>query len=285
MLSTRPDGNRVPILEAVRRCAAAGYRVMDLDLNSGKRSPAFELGRPDWEAWLDDLVALSRECGVEFTQSHAPDFNVADPQLEGRSAAEELVRRAIVVSGRLGVRWMAMHAGTAWDANRFLALSKSRNIDWFGPIAEFAAGHGVGIAIENMQERLAEGRMKPRRRYTAGIEEQCDLIDSLAMDNVGAVWDFGHANITGYDQVQCLEFLGARLKALHVHDNNGLYDDHTLPFLGSIDWPPIMVALRRLGYTGDFSFETAYFTRRMPDALIDAALAWSLQVGQYLLSL
>jgi sugar phosphate isomerase/epimerase len=258
---------------------------MDVDFNSGRREAGYALRDSDWEARVAAIAEAAQDSGVELSQSHGPYFNFADPEVTDREYYEEITRRSVVASARLGVKWSVFHAGTAVDENRSPSVSKRRNYEFFAPLIETAERGGMGIAIENMQEYLAEGRMKPRRRYTAGVEEQCELIDSFGSRAVGAAWDFGHANITGQDQAKALSYIGDRLKATHVHDNNGLYDDHTLPFLGTIDWAAAMQALKEIGYEGDFAYEIPYFTRGIPDTLIDAALRLAFDAGTHLLSL
>lgn len=49
---------------------------------------------------------------------------------------------------------------------------------------------------------------------------------------------------------------GGRIKALHIHDNDGEDDEHLAPFTGSINWPAFCECMRNIGYSGDFSFET-----------------------------
>ena len=49
--------------------------------------------------------------------------------------------------------------------------------------------------------------------------------------------------------------LGSRLKALHIHDNDCWHDYHQLPFSMSIDFAPIVAALKKIGYDGWFTLE------------------------------
>ena len=44
---------------------------------------------------------------------------------------------------------------------------------------------------------------------------------------------------------------------LHLHDNYGTRDDHSMPYFGTIDWEEIMRALRDIGYEGTFNYEVA----------------------------
>ena len=50
--------------------------------------------------------------------------------------------------------------------------------------------------------------------------------------------------------------MGGRIKALHIHDNDGEDDEHLAPFTGSINWPAFCECMRNIGYSGDLSFET-----------------------------
>jgi sugar phosphate isomerase/epimerase len=55
--------------------------------------------------------------------------------------------------------------------------------------------------------------------------------------------------------VDHLGLYGARLAALHLHDNNGRKDSHLLPGLGTIDWQRVSARLKKTGYQGAISLE------------------------------
>ena len=42
---------------------------------------------------------------------------------------------------------------------------------------------------------------------------------------------------------------------LHVHDNNGKYDQHLVPLMGVIDFKEFGKALKEIGFDGVFSLE------------------------------
>ena len=102
------------------------------------------------------------------------------------------------------------------------------------------------------------------------------------MPNVGACWDTGHAHLAGQDQPASLRELGERLHALHIADNHGATDEHMPPFFGGIDWPPILVALREIGYDGDFTFEAHNLVRRVPAACQAEAIRLLYQIGAHM---
>ena len=52
-----------------------------------------------------------------------------------------------------------------------------------------------------------------------------------------------------------IDIAGDRLWSLHVHDNHGEADEHLIPGLGTIQWPPVLKALERINYAGPFMME------------------------------
>jgi sugar phosphate isomerase/epimerase len=105
---------------------------------------------------------------------------------------------------------------------------------------------GVGIALENMPGC---------HRYFSLPEQLAELIDTLNHPLIGACWDTGHGHITSLDQAKSLLTLGPRLKATHIQDNDGVKDQHLLPYQGTIDWNAVARTLGRIGFAGDFTYE------------------------------
>jgi len=68
------------------------------------------------------------------------------------------------------------------------------------------------------------------------------VMDSIDDDYLKFCYDSGHNNC--FDpEYNYLSKYGDRLVALHLHDNDGLNDDHTLNRLGNIDWDKISLSL------------------------------------------
>ena len=288
LIAFRPDWvSYIPILESMRRLKAIGFDAVDLNISDAGKS-FFRLADADWEQWMQEVMALSEELNLPITQSHTPFYNALMPEHPNAPVWEPMIDRAIVASGMAKVTWIVMHPGTypddAWDFRE----SKHRNYEYFMPRLELAAKVGCGIAIENMADSYG-GAKNPHRRpggsYCSTHVELCELVDSFHVDNVGICWDFGHANLMGIDQREALRYMGKRLKATHVADNNGAKDDHILPFQGQIDWRSILPVLGEIGYEGDLTFEIHNSTSRLPDALVDPAAQLCHDVGRYLLQL
>ena len=285
------QGGRTSILEAIDLCYAAGFRHIDLNFCSASRpGSGSELLGDDWEAQIDAIGSHAAKLGVVFTQSHTPyDSNLYRTDItpltdEYRALYRESVRRAIVASGTLGVKWIVNHAQTATEeAEMNLEENLRANLDFFGWQVELARKYGAGIAIENMAE-FNPGKTK--RRFTAVVEEQIAIIDAIADPACGGCWDFGHAELVYRDQTVPLRKLGRRLKATHVQENDKAHDDHFIPFVrGTTPWEKLMPLLKEIGYEGDFTYECHGFMAGVPDAMRPAAGKFADEVGMYCVGL
>ena len=276
ILYERADGSRISAEESMRLCAAAGYRELDfcfVDQIFGKT----DFTGPQWRGYLARHRDLAGELGITFSQSHAGiyDFTAGEDPWQ-----EELMDRCLEGSAMLGVPWMVVHPATLVTDGAVDPRTMALNADYFRRLSDRAGRWGVGVAIENMW-----GRTQGVPRFAIRAEELAELIDRVDAENVGACWDAEHGGIEGLDQGAAIRLLGPRLKATHISDVIDAQSDHLLPFSGRSDWPPIMAALRDIGYRGDFTYEIHRYTARLPDELVQEALAYSVSVGQYLLSL
>ena len=195
------------------------------------------------------------------------------------------MRRSIIASARLGVRYVTTHAQTATENDEMGFEENMRaNIHFYTPLLELAKKHGTGISIENMAEFHPQ---KTKHRFTATVDEQIAIIDAMG-DPIScrATWDFGHAELVYRDQAKQLRKLGSRLCSTHVQENRGLNDDHFLPYVrGNTAWEVLMPLLKEMNYDGDFTYEVHGFYNSVPQALRPAAGRLGYKIGEYLVGL
>ncbi|MEM2874563.1 MAG: sugar phosphate isomerase/epimerase family protein, partial [Candidatus Hadarchaeales archaeon] len=119
--------------------------------------------------------------------------------------------------------------------------------------AAHARRRGVRIALEN------PGR--DPRSYPGTFEELRRLAEA---ENLGITFDVGHANLffrrmgvrsTAGQIVRYIRRMRDLIVHVHLHDNNGVNDDHFPPGKGEIDFPRVAAAFRRVGYNGAFILE------------------------------
>ena len=273
----------------VELCAKAGYKVLDINLCEAM-NPNSRMRTDDWENYIKDISLLGKRWGVEFTQSHLPYYDVFAEKDEGKiKLMEELVRRSIIASGELGVKWAVTHPLTYYDAGPHTSIIQKKNIDYFLPHLETAKKAGVGLAIENEAEYQGQHM---QRMYCSSAYELCELVDALedatsssGNSLVGICYDFGHANLCGGFHRENLRLIGRRLKATHLQDNFFRSDDHLMPFFGKTDWKDAMASLAEIGYDAELCYEIQEFGRYLPNELKHLVVEMSLEIGNYLISL
>jgi L-ribulose-5-phosphate 3-epimerase len=278
-----PDSRRKNGLDfCVELCAKAGYKYLDLNLCEAM-NPDSRLRGDDWENYVKDIAALGKRWGVEFTQSHLPYYDIFAPNDPAKvSLMEELIRRSILASGELGVKWTVTHPGTLYDAGPDTEKSLKKNIEYYSAHLLTAKKAGVGIALENDFEYQGNNR---QRIFCADVRELRELVDAFNDPLIGVCYDFGHANLCGGFHRENLRIIGKRLKATHAQDNHFLRDDHLMPFFGKTDWASAMAGLAEIGYEGDLTYEIQEFARYMPNELKYLAVELSVKIGEYLLEL
>lgn len=280
--SARIGKERYTMLESIRFCADVGFDTVDINFCGTIFTDPYKIDPTIiGENWENDIYRVAEEAQrlhLCFPTSHLPFYNFASSECEDREFKDKMVERAIEASALLGVKWAVLHPGLADGDMPDFQKSKNMAIEYIKPFLEMAGKFGIGIAVENMPG-MKNGQKAVR--YCCNPQELCDLVDTLG-EGAGICWDFGHANLTDYNQEDSLRKMGRRLKVTHVHDNNGLHDEHLLPHMGKIQWEPLMRALREIGYEGDFNYEVT--VTNIPEELRKVNAEYLVAAGKRLLT-
>jgi len=206
-----------------------------------------------------DLQQWLAEAGLELHGVHAPtsgsfvggrwgpSFSLASPDADARLQALGEAKTALHIARRIPLKVLVAHlglprAGASADAyrggedQRLRPDSRDaarRSID---DLQREAAPLGVRVAVEVIPNELSR----------AGSLVHF-LEEDLEADGVGICLDFGHAHMDG-DGLDAIETVSGHVTTTHVHDNRGKTDDHLVPFEGTIDWPPALTAVQKIGY-------------------------------------
>lgn len=264
----REDDTFISYPESVRRCKAAGFDVLDMNMCSMSNAETNELCGENWEQLVDEVIAERDRQGVRFYQSHLPfrgGHIVKFDDSEQEKFFWDMEHRALEITGRIGAKWAVAHpVYIPGELDWTKQIEHNRRM--YDGLVEHAVKLGVGIALENMVEHD-----KKNHRFTTYAEEMIAICDDFNCDTVGICWDFGHANTACPERhAEGLRSLGRRLKCVHIDDNLGKIDDHFVPFRGNIPWEELMPILTEIGYEGTLNLELK-LNRRMPDDLKDEA--------------
>lgn len=239
LYSARPNDLRVPMAEAMDFFGRMGFEAVDVNFAATiydepeKHEPILD---GDWQQNLDTVLAAIRRNNLVVSHTHLPFYNYEMDDKERLAFCDQMTYRAIDASAYIGAKYAVIHPQR--DAEKHTLID--RTVALLTPFNEYAKARGVTLCVENM--------------YTTYPEELREIVDRMAC---GACWDVGHAKFGKHPQYESMTLLGKRIRVLHLHDNYGTRDDHSMPYFGTIDWDEIMRALRDIGYEGTFNYEVA----------------------------
>ena len=131
------------------------------------------------------------------------------------------------------------------------------NMKNYTRLIPFARKHRVTLCLENMFTRY---RKKLYAACCSDIATACRYIDELnrrAGERLfGFCLDTGHLLLVAQDVRRAMVQLGDRLEAFHIHDNDGVNDQHKPPYTGILDWERFIDGLRLTRCSKPLNFET-----------------------------
>ncbi len=240
------------------------------------------------QALVAEYKAAAKKYGIAFGQFHAPTSTYYPRKPQATANMYQAICKSIEICGDCECPYIVVHPCFDGSA-RFPSLTKEQeiklNMQFYSSLIPLLKKHNVICCLENMWSQ----DWKSKKIYTAScsdMTEACHYIDELnaiaGEKRFGFCLDIGHLLLLGIDPSVAMETLGERILTLHVHDNNGIDDDHTLPYLGVCNWDRLVKGLRAIGYQGTFNYETAGFNGKFPKELVPAAVKMLGATASYL---
>ncbi len=273
----------------------AGFEAVDLGLGDWcgklkdlKATRSLTMSREEYIAYYEDVYRMSEEFGICIGQTHTV-FGMGgylpDPELFTEATVRELEATSVLHCHHAVVHPLSF-PGRIFDEGTEECFEK--NIAFFRSLLPYLEKYEVKIGLEPMWVRDSQKVIRPT--VCSRPEEILAMIHELGSTCFCACPDIGHAALTGNDTGDTpgdfLRKLGNAVEIVHLHEVDGIHDNHTAPFTfekSPIDWADIRAALHEIGYQGNCNFEVgdAYFGR-YPDALLPEALRHLYELGQYL---
>ncbi|MHA1363259.1 MAG: sugar phosphate isomerase/epimerase family protein [Candidatus Freyarchaeota archaeon] len=189
---------------------------------------------------------------------HAPiwDINLASHIAGFRRVSIEQVKWSIDLARNLGSRLVTLHPGhmPPYPFISSLRESGKKNfLDSLQTLLDYSAETGVPIGLENLPLGLS---------FCYTLDELIDYVNSF--ENLRVTLDVPHAYVIGKflqlidkkkaatppeDEIaEAIRKLGNRIINIHLHDNDGSWDQHKVPGEGTIDFKPIVEAMKEINY-------------------------------------
>ena len=253
--------NNDPV-KAIEAYEGTGFKYLDYSFYSAVRAQNHPFMEDNWKDTILEAKATAERLGFTFVQAHAPACTVRGEAME-RGLKGTI--RSIEACGILGIKNMVIHSGFMREIKYpdDKDLYFEANEPFFRALIPAMEEYGVNILFENTTfKHCKEGCFFP----ITG-KDLNDFVTYMNHPLFGAAWDVGHANMDGIDHYAEIMEMGKNLKAIHVHDNSGMKDEHLAPFLGTADYDSLMRGLIESGFSGYFTLEANYFFKfdRRPD--------------------
>lgn len=269
---------------AFRMMKEAGFDAIDYGIDDWvsdeedvKKSLCYTLSDEELDAHYTKIYECAKALGLEIAQTHAlfgPSATRNSPALFRR-----VTERSIRATARLHCKYIVVHPiatpGRIYDD--CYEECHAYNLEFYRAFIPTLKEYGVKIALEPMWSRDASDKICST--VCTRAEEILQLIDELGEDCFCSCPDLGHYALTesstGDSPADAIRKLGKTVQITHVHEVDGLKDNHTVPFTfpNTMDWDAILKAFHEIGYSGILNFEVggnyydAYPERMIPEAL------------------
>ena len=194
----------------------------------------------NWQDALADYKQMLHPIRGMITM-HGPFMDMApgSPDKQINKVVRERYQHGIRVASELGAEVIVFHANFIASIGNleYRYGWHQRNVEFWGPMAEYAAEHGVTIAVENMWE------------FDPDII--ADVLREVDHPNLRACLDVGHAHLFSIFRRDLtfedwLKAFGPWLVHTHMNNNDGSIDVHRGLHEGVLDYTQIMRRIRQM---------------------------------------
>ena len=261
------------LYNGLRAVKEAGFDGIDFSFKE-KAGQAL-LHADNWEDHAWEVRRALDKSGLICSQSHAPIGFSVEHKICPKASEFSALIRTLRFSRILGATNVVIHPITDVKPVDFIPY----NLRFYKTLEPYAKKAGVRIAVENLFEFD-----KKYHRFEGVLEtgeKMSSFLQKLRSPQFVACLDTGHAQLTGTPPEKFLAGMNKGLvQCLHLHDNDGVDDLHSLPYTGVLRWEEILSSLKKLGYDGDLNFETVYFLEKFTAEELPTALALVAEIGK-----
>lgn len=244
----RPLHNAFGFEKAIDIIAQSGFDAMDFSATIEE----FYTDAHDNDYYIE-IKKYANDKGLVFNQAHAPYATSFKDEEKTKERFNDIVT-AMKNASLLGVENIIVH-----PCQHLIYCDEGNpeklfeyNMEYYKKLVPYCEEYNIKVALENMYQY--PGMIS--HSTCSQTDEFIRYIDELDNDCFVACLDTGHSLLVREQVDDAIRALGGkRLKCLHVQDADGIYDLHTMPYLGIIDWDKVMKALAQIDYTGDFTYE------------------------------
>lgn len=259
----------------------AGFDAIDYSFFDVQRCNP-DVSDGEYRERYTELRKYAEDKGLYFNQSHAPHPSSLMDEAFTKRRFDELVT-SLKNSSYLGVRNIIIHPlqHLRYYTNENTETLYEMNMAFFARLLPYCEEYGITICTENMWQYYGDSK-RVWDSTCSRAEEFVRYVDGVNSPYLKACVDIGHTVLVGENPVKMIKTLGNRVAALHVHDNDGIRDEHTVPFHGIVKWNEVARALKEIGYNGEITLETEGFMNnyKIPTGLCKASAKYMAETAR-----
>jgi len=177
---------------------------------------------------IENAVSYAKQIGLKLDYGHAPykepDINAFWTNTKEGDEIERIYEDTINVASYNGIKTIIchLHCGTSNELNE-VGLKRLERL------ANYAEQKNVIIAIENLYSYI----------------EPDFIFNNINHSNLKMCFDSGHENFLT-PNANFLNKFNNKIVAVHLHDNDGVKDQHKTIFTGTINWEVVATKLAKI---------------------------------------
>ena len=207
------------------------------------------------EKHFSSLKKYANEKGVSLFQTHAPFAPF--PKFLSEDFFKTTLK-ALLATKTAGTQYCVFHSLVfpLYGKKDLWEEELNFNLKYLERLKPYLSEYGIVLCLENLYD-WDKGEI--RKIFVSEIEGLNQYLSRLDKNFFGACLDTGHLNMFGGKPADAIRSLGSRLKVLHIHDNDGIKDQHLIPYMGNADWGGFFEALEEVRYPGTLNLEIKPF--------------------------
>ena len=249
---------------AIDAAVGIGVYAVDFDVSRHsveKEGDVYALGKDAVREYFSSVLSYAEERGVKIAQTHGRLVGYGNTP-EGDELFVKNAEMDCIATAALGAKYTVFHTPAYnWVGDLPETRMFEIGVSLYSSVLPFAKENGIKIAAETHGTASKYNKME----FFGIPENLLELVrrvreTSPAADSLCVCVDTGHTNLAvkmGYPSVgDVIRQLGSLVEVLHIHDNDGIKDQHKIVGTGIIDWKDVFEALDEIGYAGYYNLET-----------------------------
>lgn len=223
--------------QAIYQLSRSGIHYTELS----DEHAAVLLERGDPKKVGEEFKKYADQMGVKIPQGHL----LLSAKLVRDENAVEVLKKWIDLFRAIGIKNGVLHCDSMPNVDISFKEKIKKNVEKLKELGDYIKGTDFTICLENIPS------------ITPTADELLYVIKKVGGRNFGICLDTGHLNlVSGASQREFILKAGRKLKALHIADNEGVTDQHMMPFgKGNVNIIEVFEALKEIGYKGIYNLE------------------------------